>query len=133
MVFRPISADVQERVLWLINNNYAPEDICEIFGISQASLRHWRQNVERYGTPLPPPSLMLGCPCTLTTRITHDLYTLIEDAPDMFLDEIRDWLALAHDARLSKTALFENIRDARISYKLLWKAAAERDDAERAQ
>ena len=80
-----------------------------------------------HGTPLPPPSLILGCPRTLTTQITHDLYTLIEDAPDMFLDEIQDWLALAHDARLSKTTLFENICDAGISYKLLRKAAAERD------
>jgi transposase len=133
MVFRPINADVRERVLWLIDNNYAPEDICEIFGISQASLRRWRQNIELHGTPIPPPSLILGRPRTLTTRITHDLYTLIEDAPDMFLDEIQDWLALAHDVRLSRTALFENIRDAGISYKLLRKAAAERDDAERAR
>ena len=46
----------------------------------------------------------------------------------MFLDEIQDWLALAYNTAISKTTLFENIRDLGITYKLLRKAAAERDE-----
>ena len=51
----------------------------------------------------------------------------------MYLDEIQDWLAIAHDVRLSKTALFENIHDAGVTYKLLRKAAAEQDEDARAE
>ena len=51
----------------------------------------------------------------------------------MYLDEIQDWLAVAYEIKLSKTALFQNIRDAGLTYKLLCKAAAERDEEARAE
>jgi transposase len=133
MVNRAISKDIRERVIWLVEHGYAPPDICEIFGISDRTLRRWRRNNDTYGTPLPPPPLQRGRPHTLNNDMTHDLYTLLEEAPDMYLDEIQDWLAVAHDVRLSKTALFENIRDAGVTYKLLRKAAAERDEDARAE
>ena len=60
--------------------------------------------------------------------MTHDLYTLLEEAPELYLDEIQEWLAVAHDVGISTSALHENLEDAGISYKLLRKAAAERDE-----
>ena len=60
--------------------------------------------------------------------MTHDLYTLISEAPDIYLDEIQDWIALAYEFGISKCSLFRNIRDAGVTYKLLRKAAAERDE-----
>ena len=60
--------------------------------------------------------------------MTHDLYTLLSEAPDMYLDEIQDWIALAYEVGISKCSLFRNIRDAGVTYKLLRKAAAERDE-----
>jgi transposase len=133
MVFRAISNDIRERVLWLIDHGYAAPDICEIFGISDRSLCHWQQNTLLYGSPLPPPPLQRGRQRILNPEVTHDLYTLAEEAPELFLNEIQDWLAVVHDVRLSKTALFENIRDAGITYKLLRRAAAERDDDARTE
>ena len=112
---------------------YAPADICEIFGISFRSLQRWQRNQDLYGNPLPPRLPLLGRRRILNADMTHDLYTLLEEAPEMYLDEIQDWLAVTHDVKLSKTALFENIRDAGITYKLLRKAAAERDDDARAE
>lgn len=53
--------------------------------------------------------------------MTHDLHTLILEAPEMYLTEIQEWLAVAHDIGVSKTAMFENIRDADLTYKLLHK------------
>ena len=44
MVYRMISKDIRERVLWLINHRYATADICVIFGISYRSLQHWQCN-----------------------------------------------------------------------------------------
>jgi len=58
----------------------------------------------------------------------HDLYTLLEEAPEMYLSEIQDWIALLHKVHISKTALHENIRDAGITFKLLRKAVAEHNE-----
>ena len=46
----------------------------------------------------------------------------------MYLSEIQDWIALTHEVHISKSALHDNIRDAGISFKLLRRAAAERDE-----
>ena len=63
--------------------------------------------------------------------MTHNLYTLNQAAPKMFLDKIQDWLALAYDIAISKMTLFENICDLGLTYKLLQKAAVERDEENR--
>jgi hypothetical protein len=60
--------------------------------------------------------------------MTHDLYTLLEEAPEMYLSEIQDWIALAHEVHISRAALHLNICDAGITFKLLRRAAAERDE-----
>jgi hypothetical protein len=46
----------------------------------------------------------------------------------MFLDEIQDWLALVHNAGISQSAFFEIIWDSGMTYKMLWKATAEKAD-----
>jgi hypothetical protein len=85
MVNKAISKDVRERVIWLVEHGYAPPDICEFFGISDRTLRRWRKNNDTYGSPIPPPVLQRGRPHILNNDMTHDLYTLIEEAPDMYL------------------------------------------------
>jgi len=49
----------------------------------------------------------------------------------MYLDEIQDWVAISHDLSISKSSLDLIIRDAGFSYKMLSKAAAERDEVAR--
>lgn len=49
----------------------------------------------------------------------------------MYLDEIQDWIAVTQDMEISKSALHTLIRDAGITYKMLRKAAAERDEEAR--
>ena len=128
MVYRHISQVVKERVLWLIAHDYAPEDVCEMFDISERSLRRWQTNHRIHGTVRPPINPILGRPRILNHDMTHDLYTLIAEAPEMYLDEIQDWIAVAYEVGISKSTLFRNIRDAGVSYKLLRKAASERDE-----
>ena len=60
--------------------------------------------------------------------MTHDLYTLLEEAPEMYLSEIQDWIALVYRVHISRAALHLNICDAGITYKLLRRAAAEHDE-----
>jgi hypothetical protein len=60
--------------------------------------------------------------------MTHDLYTLLQEAPEMYLSEIQDWIALAFEVHISRAALHQNICNAGITFKLLRRAAAERDE-----
>src|SRR5260221_6519890 len=123
MVYRHISKDLKDRALWLILHDYAPEDICELFDISQRSVAWWKHNDRVYGFVIPPPNPMQGCPHLLNGDMTHDLYTLLQEAPEMYLSEIQDWIALSHKVHISKTALHKNICDAGLSFKLLCRAA----------
>jgi hypothetical protein len=41
--------------------------------------------------------------------MTQDLIFLVDEASEMFLDEIQDWLALVHNAGISQSAFFEII------------------------
>jgi transposase len=128
MVFRKISPDIKERALWLWDNGYVKEDICTILGVSVSSLNRWRDNLENYNSVVPPPNPRQGRLRILKPDMTHDLYTLLEEAPELYLDEIQEWLAAAHNIGISVSALHENLVDAGITYKLLRKAAAERDE-----
>ena len=128
MVYRHISKDMKERVLWLISHEYVPEDVVELFDISQRSVARWRQNNRLYGSVIAPPNPMQCRPCILNADMTHDLYTLLKEAPEMYLSEIPDWIALTHEVHISKSALHDNIRNAGISFKLLHRAAAECDE-----
>jgi transposase len=128
MVYHSISQDVKERALWLIVHKYVPDDICELFDISERSLRRWQEHHRVHGSVKPPINPNRGRPRILNHNMTHDLYTLLKEAPELYLDEIQDWIALAFQTSVSKSTLFRNIRDAGVTYKLLGKAAAERDE-----
>jgi hypothetical protein len=67
-------------------------------------------------------------PRILNGDMTHDLYTLLEEAPEMYLSEIQDWIALTYEVHISRAALHQNIRNTGITFKLLRRAAAERDE-----
>ena len=124
MVYRHISDDIKYRALWLWNNNYVKEDICGILGISESSLYRWRENLADYDSIAPPPNPNRGRPRILNTDMTHDLYTLLEEAPELYLDEVQEWLAVTYDTGISISALHQNLKDAGLSYKLLQKAAS---------
>ena len=126
MVFRHISPAI---ALWLLKKDYIPADVCDIFGFSERSLQRWINNNELYDSPIPPPSHLQGRPRLLDATMTEDLFALLDEAPALFLDEIQEWLGIVHDIAISRTALHQNIRDCALTYKLLRKAASERDEA----
>ncbi|KAJ7198942.1 hypothetical protein GGX14DRAFT_373512, partial [Mycena pura] len=74
-----------------------------------------------------------GRPRNLNPDQTHDLLTLLAEAPEMYLNEIMDWVALCLDAAVSRTALHMLINDAGLTYKILRRAASERDEETREQ
>lgn len=120
MVFHYISEDVKNRVLWLLDNDYIPEDVCDILGVSQSSLYQWKKNFELHKHVIPPYNPFQGQPRKLNANQTHDLFTMLDESPELFLDKIQDWIAVT-----------ELIRDTGVTYKLLRKSASERDEGAR--
>ena len=62
----------------------------------------------------------------------HSLIDIVQNTPNMYLDELQDWLALEHDAMVSWMTLHHVIQDAGLSYKLLRWHAMEQDEEARA-
>jgi hypothetical protein len=60
MVFRHISKDIKERVLWLRGNGYITDDICNMFGVSLRSIQRWQSNLDQYGSVIPPKNPLQG-------------------------------------------------------------------------
>ena len=131
MVFRHISDDLKERALWLVDNGYISTNVAHLLGVGDRSIRRWRSLQRNCGTVTPLPSRLRGRPLLLTSAARDDIFNLMEEAPDMYIDEILDWLAIAHGIGMSWTALDKHLRDANLTFKHLWKAAAERDEVAR--
>lgn len=131
MVFRHISKDLKERALWLLDNDYIGDDVCAILGISRSSLYRWKHNQEEFGMVTPPQNPLQGRPRILDADQTNDLLNMVHDVPEMYLDEIQDWVAVTHELGIGRSTLHELIRDAGITYKVMRHAASERDEGAR--
>ncbi|KAJ7247434.1 hypothetical protein B0H12DRAFT_1176342 [Mycena haematopus] len=131
MVYRAISEDLKVRALYLLDKGYITEEVCELMGVSRRSLYRWKANQLDYDGVIPPANPLRGRPRILNPDQTHDLLTLLAEAPELYLDEIMDWVALYLDASISRTALHTLINDAGLTYKILRRAASERDEEAR--
>ena len=78
-----------------------------------------------YGSVIPPRNPLQGFPSVLNAEQRSQLFDLLDQAPEMFLDEIQDWVALYQDTVISHTALHDIIQDAGLTFKMLHKAARE--------
>ncbi|KAJ7742113.1 hypothetical protein DFH07DRAFT_750604 [Mycena maculata] len=135
MVYRAISEDLKARALYLLELGYITDDVCELLGVMEVSLNlyRWKANQQNYGSVIPPANPLRWRPRILNADQTHDLLTLLAEAPEMFLDEIMDWVALYQDTAISRTALHTLIHDAGLTYKILRRAVSERDEEAREQ
>ncbi|KAJ3486394.1 hypothetical protein NLJ89_g11811 [Agrocybe chaxingu] len=133
MVNRHISADIKECALGLWLKGWEIQEICEIFGVSRASLFRWRDVFEEHGSPVRPPSPLRGRPRLVLRAVIVEIHQLFGTDPDLYLDELALWLALHHDIVISIASLQRNLEDAGLTRKALQKIAAERDEALRAE
>ncbi|KAF9642398.1 hypothetical protein BDM02DRAFT_3264478 [Thelephora ganbajun] len=129
MVYRKISEDLKNRAIILYYQGLIPDDISKLLGISNRSLSRWRSNQAAYGSVIPPPMYRSGRLRILDAEQVLSVSEQLERAPELYLDEIQDWIALTMQSVISRSALAELIQDAGFSYKMLHKAAAERDEA----
>jgi transposase len=115
----------------LYEQGHLPDDICDILGIGRSSFYRWKENLEIHGDVLPAHNPVQGRPRTLDAYQVHDLLEMVQLMPELYLDEIQDWLAVTHDCGLSISAIHQLLRDAGLTHKMLRKAAAERDEIRR--
>jgi len=132
MVYRHISPDMKKRALQLLEEGWEMSEITDALGVSTKSIPHWQNNYEVHGR-VDPPSTLRGRCRILSGEVIRELRELMQESPELYLDEIGEWLALYHEVQISTTALHDNLQDLGISRKIMIRAAAERDDQLRAQ
>ena len=125
MVFRKISADMKERALHLLTEGWELPEVADVLGVSLKSIGRWADNYDRHGTVIPP-SYHQGRRRLLNAEAISGLKEPIDESPELYLDEIGEWLALYHDIPMSRTALHDNLRDLGITRKIMHRQAAER-------
>jgi transposase len=131
MVYRRISSDMKCRALQLLAEGWELRRIADIFGVSLKSVDRWFDNYEVHGR-VDPPFVNQGRRRLLTQDVIGDMQELLLETPDLYLDEIAEWLLLYHDLPISTTALHNNLRNLGFSRKLMQRTAAERDHELRA-
>jgi len=132
MVYRQISPDMKKRALQLLEEGWEMSEIAAALGVSTKSIPRWHNNYGIHGR-VDPPSALRGRHRILTSDVIGELRELMQESPELYLDEIGEWLALYHNIQISTTALHDNLRDLGISRKIMIRAAAERDDQLRAE
>ena len=130
MTFRVISRQIKERAVWLLENGYLFDDICDMLGVSRRSVERWQRNSELFGEVIPPYK-QRGRPHILPARARGDVCNLINTSPELCLDEIHDWITVAYDLELSYMTVHRLVRDIGMTHKALQIAAAERDEEAR--
>jgi transposase len=128
MPFRKIDTGVKERALQLVAEGWPLERIIEAMGVSRRSIGRWTDNYEALGT-VKAPSAITGRPRILNSTAVEGLHDLLVESPELYLDEIAEYLALYHDLPISITALHDNLIELGLTRKVMQKAARERDDA----
>ncbi|KAF9069425.1 hypothetical protein BDP27DRAFT_1144976, partial [Rhodocollybia butyracea] len=81
--------------IWLLDHEYGIEDVAYLLGVTERSVYRWLENKDTHGSVVAPDNHARGRPPILSTEMVHDLISLAEEAPEMYVEEIRDWLAVA--------------------------------------
>lgn len=134
MGFRKISDDLKQVALRMhLDRGWVPDDVAETLGFSERSLYRWKERFLTTGDLHILQHPEHGRPRLIPPPATRDLLELIQDAPQMYLDEIQEWLDIAQDVQISRSALHDNLRDCGLTYKAIHKCAAERNEPLREQ
>ena len=101
MVYRKISDDLKQRAIILYRQGLLPRDISRLLGISPRSLSRWRGLQDACGSVVPPPTHSASHPRILDAKQVLSVTEQLERAPELYLDEIQDWVALMMQMAIS--------------------------------
>jgi len=119
--------------LTLWDRGWDYEDISDALLVASHSLYRWRNNFEIFGSVTQPPSAPKGRARIITRAVLTAVHTLYASESDLYLDELVLWLAVEHDIIISTSALYQNLKSAGLTRKILHKIALERDEELREQ
>ena len=108
MVYRKIDPGIKTRALQMLKEGYRIDQIAGVLAVHPDSIPRWQANFEQHGN-VAPPIITTGRPRVLTPPLLRELSDLVRDEPDIYLDELVDWLALAHDQPISMGCLCNNL------------------------
>ncbi|KAG2039026.1 hypothetical protein BDR03DRAFT_824769, partial [Suillus americanus] len=104
-------------------------DIRDALGVSRTSIYCWEAIFAEYGAVNCPPLPICGQQLRiLTCALMTACEALFAEESDLYLDEVVTWLALTHNISISVSTLRHNLNEAGLTWKLLHKLAAERDE-----
>ena len=98
---------------------YLTDDKCNILDISERSIYHWQNNIADHGDVIPPQNPSQGRPFSLNAMQVDELIGVIKDRPEMFLDEIREYIVLTQDIDLAESSIHCILKDLGFTYKYL--------------
>jgi transposase len=131
MAFRSISQDLKERAIWMWQHGYITRRVARLLGVSTRSVQRWAHNDRVHGSVILPYLHTRGRPPLLTGMQVDEMVDLVKEAPFLYLQEIADWLAIAHNIGLARSTLSDSLRNAGLMLKRLRKCTAERDPVKR--
>ena len=81
---------MKERALHLLTEGWELPEIADVLGVSLKSIDRWADNYDRNGTVIRP-SYHQGRCHLLNAEAISDLKELIDESPELYLDEIGEW------------------------------------------
>ncbi|KAF8576351.1 hypothetical protein K439DRAFT_1249820, partial [Ramaria rubella] len=112
MPFRKISPDLKNCAMDLYNRGWEEPEICDILKVSHSSFFRWKANMAQHGNVVRPPSHLQGRSRIIGHAVMSGIHLLLKDEPDIYLDELVQWLAVEEDIVISRAALHHNLQEA---------------------
>jgi transposase len=128
MPYRHISDDLKSRALYLQEHSELDFDPVAALGVSEASIRRWGDNLDKYGSVHQPWKHKSGRPTTLSANQREELYQLLKTSPELYLDEIHEWMRQSLDAPVSRSTVYRTIRDLGFTHRKLKLRATQRSE-----
>ena len=96
------SDDLKKTALRLhFDKGWVPDDVAKLLGFSTRSFYRWKERFLSLGELDLPPHPNCGHPRLLDPPVTRDLMDLVKNLPEMYLDEICEWLDIVQDVQIS--------------------------------
>ena len=76
-------------------------EIVDALKVSKWTVNNYRRNIDAFGVPVPPPSTTPHRPTKIHVAAEEAMVDLLKANPQMYLDEIQDWLANEWDIDVS--------------------------------
>jgi transposase len=100
-------------------------NICEVLGVSLASVKHWQRNIWDFGNVQGNPNQSRVSQNHLNEEKMDQIVHLYYMTPLLLLDKVKEWIQVTHNIPISCSAVCQYIKDAGFTYKRLKLHASE--------